>query len=178
MIARMVLGLFFVSASAGVLRADDKHPVSTHGSEKQTALEAFKKLAGDWRGKSNMGPGEGHEAHVTYKVTSGGNTVLETESPGTEHEMITAIYPDGDDLVLTHFCHLGNQPQMRASGELKGKQIAFKFVRASNLKSEKDMHMHNATFTFVDDNTLKAEWTLYQDGKPGTVVVMDLKRQK
>jgi hypothetical protein len=40
------------------------------------------------------------------------------------------------------------------------------------------MHMHEATFTFVDMDTLKAEWTLYNDGKVATTVAFDLKRKK
>ena len=57
-------------------------------------------------------------------------------------------------------------------------KVSFKFVRATNLKSEKDPHMHEVTYTFVDADTLKAEWTLYQDGKPGGQFAFELKRKK
>ena len=73
-------------------------------------LEQFKQLAGDWVGKEG-----GQAMAVNYKVTSGGTAVVETIGAGTEHEMITVIHADGDGLALTHFCMLGNQPQMRAS---------------------------------------------------------------
>ena len=33
--------------------------------------------------------------------------------------------------------------------------------------------MHDATYTFVDKDTLKTEWTHYVDGKPGGKVVFD-----
>ena len=97
-------------------------------------------------GKGLHGDDE-HEVRVVYKVTSGGSVVVETIAPGTEHEMITVIHPDGDSLLLTHYCMLGNQPHMKAkpkSGEnpkAGENKVAFEFVKATNLASDKDMYM-------------------------------------
>jgi hypothetical protein len=91
--------------------------------------------------------------------------------------MVSVIHPDGNDVVLTHYCMLGNQPQMKASGSPDGNKVEFKFVRVTNAKSDKAMHMHDATFTFVDDNTLRTAWTLYNDGKAQKTEVFDLKRK-
>jgi len=33
------------------------------------------------------------------------------------------------------------------------------------MDSSKDMHMHSAVFTFVDENNMTQTWTPYQDGK-------------
>ena len=143
----------------------------------QSALEAFKKLSGDWVGKGTAGPG-GDAPRVNFRVTAGGSAVVETELPGTDQEMITVIHPDGDDLVLTHYCHLGNQPQMRAPGKMDGNRVAFKFVRVSNASAEKDPHMHAVTYTFNDDGTLTADWTFYQNNKPAGNVAFELKRKK
>ena len=92
--------------------------------------------------------------------------------------MVTVIHQDGDDLALTHYCALGNQPHMKTKRKTDGDKIAFKFASASNLKSEKEMHMHDVTYTFVDKDTLKAEWTHYDDGKPAGSAVFELKRKK
>ena len=138
-------------------------------------LDQFKQLAGDWVGK---GPHEEKEMMVNYKVTSNGSAVVETIMPGTDHEMVTVIHPDGEDLILTHYCALGNQPKMRAKTKGDDKKVAFEFTGATNMKSDKDMHMHNVTFTFVDKDTLKADWTHYVDGKDGGVVTFELKRKK
>jgi hypothetical protein len=168
---RVALPFFiFAIASSGTAIADDKKEAG-----KQSAFEHFKQLAGEWVGKG--GP-DGREMRVTYKVTSGGSAVIETITPGSDHEMVTMIHPDGDDLILTHYCMLGNQPQMKASGNADGNKVAFKFVKATNLKSDKDMYMHDATFTFVDKDTLKAEWTHFQDGKAAGNMVIELKRKK
>jgi hypothetical protein len=81
---------------------------------------------------------DGHPLVVKYKLTSGGSTVEELLMPGTDHEMVTMIHPDGADLLLTHYCMLGNQPQMRASAKPDSNKVEFKFVRATNMKSDKE----------------------------------------
>jgi hypothetical protein len=42
---------------------------------------------------------------------------------------------------------IGNQPSMKAPAKVDGNKIAFTFVKATNLKSDKDLYMHDATFT-------------------------------
>lgn len=147
------------------------------GHSKNAALERFAQLAGEWVGKGMHGDME-HEARIVYKVTSGGSAVVETIDPGGEHEMVTVIHGDGDGLALTHYCMLGNQPHMRATPKPGDNKVAFKFVKATNLKSDKDMYMRSVTFTFVDRDTLRTEWTNYMDGKEAGKAVFDLKRKK
>jgi hypothetical protein len=172
-----LLVLVVVACATPPIVAEDKKP-DAEGS-KSSRLELFKQLAGEWVGTGTPQLKEAPTLHVTYKVTAGGSAVVETIFPGTEHEMVTVIHRDGDDLLLTHYCMLGNQPQMRAPAKGEGNKVEFKFVRATNLKSDKDMHMHDVTFTFVDKDTLKAEWTHYKDGKPaGSPVTFELKRKK
>jgi hypothetical protein len=158
-------------AVAAPLMADDK-PAPPKPVINNPAFDQFKKLAGEWVGK---GP-DGQELHVTYKVTAGGSAVLETIMPGGAHEMVTMIHPDGNDLILTHYCMLGNQPQMKATG-LDGNKVAFQFVKATNMKSDKDMHMHDATYTFVDADTLRSSWSHYVDGKNAGQMTMEMKRK-
>jgi hypothetical protein len=145
---------------------------------KAGGLERFKQLAGEWTGKMvNDGKAAG-DAKVTYKVTSGGSTVVETMDPGGDHEMVTVIHQDGKDLALTHYCMVGNQPHMKVDAKGDGNKFAFDFTGASNMKSDQEMHMHSVTYTFVDKDTLKAEWTHYMDGKKGGSVIFELKRKK
>jgi hypothetical protein len=138
------------------------------------AFEQFKMLAGDWVGRGK----DGSDIRIQYQVTAGGSAVVETLFPGTAHEMVSVIHRDGPDLLLTHYCHLGNQPHLRASRPGDGKRVEFKFVRATNLKSEKDKHMHEATYTFVDRDTLRSEWVLFNEGKAAARVNFELKRKK
>jgi hypothetical protein len=93
-------------------------------------------------------------------------------------DMVTAVHPDGDDLLFTQYCMLGNQLQMKTSPKEDDNKVDFTFVRATNMKSEKEMHIHNVTFTFVSNDALKVEWTNYKDGKPEERVVFEAKRKK
>jgi hypothetical protein len=172
-----LLASFFVLWAGLAAAADEKKEHHAAGG-KNAGLEKFKLLAGEWVGKEPVGEKGMGDIRIKYKVTSGGSTVVETIAPDTDHEMVSMIHADGDALVLTHYCHLGNQPRMKAAGKLDGDKIEFKFADGTNMKAEKDMHMHEATFTFVDKDTLKTEWTLYQDGKAGHKVTFELKRKK
>jgi len=169
---RVSLVALFLVACATAQARDDKHPAPN-----SAALEPFKQLAGEWVGKANFG-GQPVDARIVYKVTSAGSAVVETMDPGGSHEMITVIHQDGDALGLTHYCAIGNQPHMKAKPKAGDKSVAFEFVDASNLRSPKDMHMHSVTFTFVDKDTLKTEWTNFNDGKAAETAVFEMKRKK
>jgi hypothetical protein len=141
-------------------------------------FERFKELAGEWVAKTDK-PGHGpSKMRAVFKVTSGGSAVAETMLPGTDHEMINMIHPDGDDIVLTHYCAIGNQPEMKASDKIEGKDVAFKFVRCGNMKSSTEMHMHSVTYTFVDKDTLRTKWVTYDNGKPAGEMVFEMQRKK
>ena len=144
----------------------------------QPGFERFKQLAGEWVGKSNKSEHAMGELHIVFKVTSAGSVVAETMFPGTDYEMLNVIHPDGDDIVLTHYCAIGNQPEMKASDKIDGKDVVFNFVRCGNMKSPNDMHMHSVTYTFVDKNTLRTRWINYDNGKPCDDMVIELKRKK
>jgi hypothetical protein len=173
----LLLALVLCVALPATNRAQDKETAKETAKEPATAFDRFKQLAGEWVGKGMHGD-DSHDATIVYKVTSGGTAVVETIDPGGEHEMVTVIHPDGDALLLTHYCMLGNQPHLKAKPKAGDSKVAFEFVNATNLKSDKDMHMHDVTFTFVDKDTIKTEWTNFNDGKPAGKAVFELKRKK
>jgi hypothetical protein len=157
---------------------DEPKTAGRNGGEKHAGLNRFKQLAGEWEGKEVAGHEAGADVRASYKVTSAGSAVAETLFPGTPHEMITMIHEDGDALVLTHYCALGNQPHLKASDKAEGDQIVFKFAGGTNMKSDKDPHMHEVTYTFIDNNTFKSEWTHYNDGAAAGKAVFEFKRKK
>jgi hypothetical protein len=168
-----------VSISAAALSfavaADEKHPAS--GASKSAGFERIKALSGEWQvthGPAGHGPEEGT---VTYKVTAGDSAVLETLFGGTEHEMITLYYMEGDNLALTHYCMLQNRPHMRAEPQSTTDKLTFKCQDGDN-KLEAETHMHQVTFTFVDPDHLKTEWVLYKSGKPDSTHAFELTRKK
>src|SRR5262249_13875281 len=100
------------------------------------------------------------------RVTAPGSAVLETLFPGEPMEMVSVYHRDGADLVMTHFCALGNQPRMRADPNSPSNKICFKFAGGTNLDAAKDMHMHEGTITFVDDDHVEWSGVAWKDGKP------------
>lgn len=126
-------------------------------------LEKIKSLSGTWTGMS-MVQGQEVPMTVVYKTTAGGSAVIETLSPGTPMEMISIYSEDDGKLVMRHFCMLKNQPVLgvKSVGE---NTIEFELIDGTNMDASKDMHMHSAVFTFIDDNTMKQTWIPYQDGK-------------
>lgn len=141
------------------------------------AFEKMKTLAGTWEGTASMGSGtEPHPAALDIRTTAGGSAIVETEFPGTEHEMVSMIYLDKGDLVLTHYCHLANQPHMK--GKLVNEnEVAFEFAGGTNFDPKSDMHMHQARYQFTGSDHFVSVWTLYDKGKPAGEARMDMKRK-
>ena len=147
--------------------------------EKSGAAACFaqiKTLAGDWLGKEEGGDKE--QLILRYRVTAGGTAVEETEFPGSEHEMITIYHLDGDNLLLTHYCHLGNQPRMKATTASMASKIVFECAGGTGMKSHNDTHMHAAKLSFPDKDHILSEWTLCEGGKPGFVAKFSATRKK
>jgi hypothetical protein len=168
LISAAVLGL---SASA------DEKPASKE-STKQSGFEKIKALSGEWEATQAAGEHGHHGGTVTYKVTAGGSAVLETLFGGTDHEMVTLYYMDGDNLALTHYCMLHNRPHMRAERQSSPDKIVFKCKEGEDSKIDAEDHMHQASFKFVDADHLKTEWVLYKGGKADSTHSFDLVRKK
>jgi hypothetical protein len=147
-----------------------------------SGLEKMKSLAGEWF-TADVPAGDQSEKQdaagpvCVYRVVAAGSAVQETLFPGTPHEMVTMYHVDGTDLVLTHYCSLGNQPHMQAEPPKDPKQLVFKFAGGSNIDPGKDDHMHDLTITFVEANHIQAEWTMFSKGQKEHSKTFDLKRK-
>lgn len=138
------------------------------------ALETMKSLEGTWLVAGDEGTPTDQVASV-IKVTAGGSVVHETLFPGQPHEMVSIYSVDGPDLVMTHYCSLGNQPRLRADGDSPAGRIRFRFDGGSNLDPSKDMHMHEATLTIVDDDHIEVDGVGWVDGAPAEEMCCGLK---
>ena len=156
-----------------VARADEK--TSSPRSASSPRFDALKKLAGDWVELKDGKPTETIVSSI--RVTAGGNTVQETLFPGTPHEMVTMYHLDGDDLVLTHYCILGNQPHLRAEPGKNADRFVFKFAGGGNLPSADDKHIDHATITILDRDHFQSEWIACESGKECHKVNLDLVRK-
>src|SRR5215831_13606332 len=103
---------------------DDKTAGKLPPAPTNAGLEKMKKLAGTWVAADKDGKPTDEVVSV-IKVTAGGSAVQETLFPGQDKEMLSVYHLDGADLVMTHYCMLGNQPKMKADPKAPANQIRF-----------------------------------------------------
>ncbi len=127
------------------------------------AFDRLKSLEGTWRGQST----KGWTDRIVYRVLAGGSALIEDSFDAHPGEaMATVFAPDGDRLLLTHYCAAKNQPRLVLSAiEDGGATLDFHFLDATNLKSRDVGHMDRVRITFVDADHFIARWTWFQDGK-------------
>jgi hypothetical protein len=125
---------------------------------KDAAFARIKKLNGNWVQQSDK------NASLNYRVTSGGSSIIETIFGGTDQEMVTVYHMDSNDLVMTHYCAVGNQPSMRAERTVEKDTLHFQCTNVSNTSSHDEGHMHALKLTFLDEDHLRQEWSFFKDG--------------
>ncbi len=157
----MAVGVLLVAlTSAG--RGED---VPAAAKPANPAFEKLKKTAGTWVEADKDGNPTDKVVSVV-KVTAGGSAVQETTFPGQPMEMVSVYHLDKGDLLMTHYCVLGNQPRMKADPASPANQIVWKFAGGTNLDPAKDAHMHGATVTFVGDDHMQIAGEAWENGKP------------
>jgi hypothetical protein len=173
----LVAGLMLVAFGAAG-RGEEK-PAAAKPATTHAGLEKLKKLAGTWVEADKDGKPTDKVVSVV-KVTAGGSTVHETIFPGSPMEMVSVYHADGAELVMTHYCMLGNQPRMKADPKSPANQIKWLFAGGTNFDPAKDMHMHSATVTFVDDDHIEIAGEAWVNGKPAEdhCATMKLVRKK
>jgi hypothetical protein len=167
-----VLGLLAVSAYVTA-----EEPAMPPAPVESEPFAKIKSLVGTWEG---TGGKEGEEAHpvvVTYELTAGGSTVMETVFVGTPMEMVTMYHMDGEDLVLTHYCMAANQPTMTAQPSDDRDVIPFEFTGGANIVTGKEMHMRRAVHTLIDPDHIQSRWTLFIGGEADHTALLDLHRK-
>jgi hypothetical protein len=174
----LLLGMVLLGSLAADEPAKPEKKSTPDAKDVGSSFDRLKKLAGDWQLANPKDEATRGKIVERFRLTAGGSAVVETHFPGDEHEMVTIYHRDGDQLLLTHYCHLGNQPQMRArTGDGKD-ELVFEFAGGSNLNPAKDAHMHNCRIRFVDADHIQGEWELYADGKSAGKHTFDLVRKK
>src|SRR5262245_40092368 len=155
-------------------RGDEKAAPKLPTPPTNVNMEKIKKLAGTWLVADKDGKPTDQVASI-IKVTAGGSAVHETIFPGQPMEMISVYTVDGPDLVMTHYCVLGNQPRMKADPKSPANQIVWRFAGGTNLDPQKDKHMHEATLTIVDDDRLEINGVGWENGGPAKEMCCGLK---
>jgi hypothetical protein len=144
------------------VQAEDK---KADGADKGANLAKVKKLIGTWVAEDDKGKPTDTVVSV-FKLTAAGSAVQETIFPGQPHEMVSVYHMDGKDIVMTHYCAMGNQPKLKIDPASKDNELKFSFVGGTNLDPAKDMHMHEGSIKWTDDDHIVWSWQGYMDGKP------------
>jgi len=133
-------------------------------NEKAKSAAAFERLislVGEWEGTNSSG-----QVKATYTLVSGGSALMERLKSANEPEMLTLYTLDGDHLLVTHYCSMGNQPQMRTASitELSD-SLSFKIVQVTGMKSPDEGHMTALILTMPDKDHFTQKWTFRDKGK-------------
>ena len=136
-------------------------PVGNPGWEK------LKTLVGEWKGTYSGADAAGMgEVRLSYKLVSNGTSLMETMESGHDTSMITMYYPEGNRILATHYCSIGNQPRLASAGLTgNGKILRFSFVDATNVSGPDAELMQGLVVTFQDADHFSQAWTSRLKGK-------------
>ena len=138
-------------------------PLALAQTSAQKAFASLKTLDGMWAGKDPSG----ENVKVSYRSTSNGSALM-SEIMGKE-DMITMFHPDGDRLLMTHYCAAGNQPRMQGTASPDGKTITFNFIDGTNITAQQPGHMEKLVVTMLDPSHHTEQWSFKgADGKEMT----------
>lgn len=164
----IITAVLFALASVAVAH---EHPVPTMPKE----FDTLKGMIGTWE-TTYTEHGKEETGTVVYELTSGGTAITEKLGAGTEHEMVSVYHKNGKTLGMTHFCALGNAPQMKLK-KATDKSLTFEMTGNAGIQNAKEMHMHAVTLNWKDKDTVVQEWTNYVNGKKGETAIFTLKRK-
>ncbi len=134
----------------------------------------LKTLVGTWESKMP----DGKIAVTEIKAMSAGSALMMTQGDEQYGTMVTMIHPDGDRVLLTHYCSAKNQPRMVAEAMPDGKTIKFKFLDVTNLAEGQPGHMRDLVLMLPDNDHMSQEWHFRgADGKE-MVETFNLVRKK
>ena len=169
------LRLALSTLAAAALLASAASASAAGPVDPKAAFERLKSLAGTWQGQAGHGPAD-QPATVVDRLASGGTVVQETLFPETPHEMISMYHLAGGQLVMTHYCAMGNQPRLKLdTAASTPERLVFAFDGGSNFDPAKDGHVHSGIVEWQGD-ALHADWTFWADGKPSNHAVFQLRR--
>ena len=129
------------------LAADAASPTAQDGP---ALFEQLKSLVGEWRGEWMPG---GAETIVRYSLTGKGSVLIEDYLVGST-KMQTMYHLDGDELMLTHYCSVANQPRMRLSTlSPDHRKLVFEMFDITNL-SEDGGYSESLTLELIDEDRI------------------------
>lgn len=122
------------------------------------SFERLKALVGKWHGRTP----HGRDIGLCYRLTANGSSLVETWDLGDGRESLTIYHMDGDVLLASHFCPLGNQPRLALRRASAGR-LEFEFRDGTNLDPAADPHQHSFWIAFQGPDAVVRSET-YREG--------------
>jgi hypothetical protein len=166
------------AAAAPAATAGTAAPAATPAPETDAhkSFVRLKTLAGTWEGPVTTTPKMAMvkmdptldkmdgTLKVSLQVTSSGKTIThEMSGSGPHVNPVSVVYLDGDRLLLTHYCAMGNRPRMSGKMQPDATTVKFDFVDVDG-GTENGM-MHDAAFTFIDADHHNEDWEFFMPGE-------------
>jgi hypothetical protein len=130
-----------------------------------SGFDRLKTLVGEWQAKSPTGKLFANK----IELVSNGTSLLETYQSPEHNQMVTLYSPDGNRVVMTHYCSAGNQPRMETAPTAGDqKEFEFSFKDITNLASAESGHMHQLVIKIDDNDHFTEQWTWRENGKDQT----------
>lgn len=125
-------------------------------------------LAGDWATTTESG----RTLEVRYHSVSGGSALVQEWAPATAGETLTVFHPDGDALLLTHYCGQGNQAHL-AAVDVCEDCIVFRRVELTNESSDQSA-LYELTLRLAADGQTYEQTETYTNagGEAETTVLV------
>lgn len=162
-----LLSFLFVATFSAI--ADQGHKKPYVGLK---AFERMKQLEGNWEGSMQMGE-QTMKMKASYKLTSGGSTLVETTHEGAPHEMVS-VYHDNKKkkMVMTHYCSEQNQPKLILAA-MDNNKLSLDLASDSDIDVANEKHIHSVVFHFNGADKMTQTWTSYAAGKQDMIVKME-----
>jgi hypothetical protein len=151
---KRILLLSAVVALSAAAYAGEGHEHSAAKPSKE--FEMVKGLVGDWKGTGDM-MGKKAELTSTFRLTAAGSAIVETMDAGTPHEMTNVYHDVNGKLMMTHYCSMGNAPEMKVENS-SDKSISLEAIKAHGIDPKKTPHMHSLVYEMPDKDHLLATW--------------------
>lgn len=130
------------------------------GLDHTEIFESLKKLVGDWRGINEAG----EPVLIKYSLSANDSALVEAWKFDNGMDALTMFHMNGNTLMATHFCPIGNQPRFVLDIKSPRGFLKFEFLDATNLANIKDPHGHAFDMRMNDANTLERTETYVEDG--------------
>ena len=132
-----------------------------HIEHPKNQLDIFKQLCtllGSWKEDDSD-----KNVHVDFRMTAHGSVLVEKWNwPEKNIEALTLYHMDGDVLMATHYCPMGNQPKLLLDIEETSK-IVFKIKSITNLPNTEVGHNVEFWMRLIDSNSFIRSET-YEEG--------------